>query len=229
VRGASSERDPEAETKRECRLSDLRCDKVARMLTREKKSVSRYGAKKRGWLPKPATNLLPNNDVRFANRGPCGFGECKVQNAARKRGHRVLSAEGANVDCREVEKFLKSFREKPGKSGISSTCKRLKGVGKGGDGNSLLPAAPVVFIIHLAPGKAGTHHGCGEFSGVNGTPLLRGFIFTHAPSQAGERMAGMRRDGKLERITITTLRTELANSFVARLCHRFSLPWKGFR
>jgi hypothetical protein len=107
-------------------------------------------------------------------QGVTNFGECKVQIAVGKMGHRVLSAEGANVDCREVVKILKSFREKPGKSGISSTCKRLKRVGKGWDGNSLLPAALVVFIIHVAPEEAGTHHGCGGLSGVNGTPLLCG-------------------------------------------------------
>ena len=55
------------------------------------------------------------------------------------------------------------------------------------------------FHNTMAPGVDGTHHGCGEFSGVNGTPLLRGLEFTHAPSQAGERMAGMGRKGKLER------------------------------
>ena len=32
-------------------------------------------------------------------------------------------------------------------------------------------------------GEAWTHHGCGDLSGVNGTPLLRGIEFTHAPSQ----------------------------------------------
>ena len=47
-------------------------------------------------------------------------------------------------------------------------------------------------------GEAWTHHGCGDLSGVNGTPLLRGIEFTHAPAQAGERMAGMRWKGKLE-------------------------------
>ena len=50
----------------------------------------------------------------------------------------------------------------------------------------------------MAPEEAGTHHGCGEFSGVNGTPLLRGIEFTHAPAQAGERMAEAGRGGKLE-------------------------------
>jgi hypothetical protein len=41
----------------------------------------------------------------------------------------------------------------------------------------------------MAPEEAWTHHDCGDFSGVNGTPLLRGIEFTHAPAQAGERMA----------------------------------------
>ena len=50
----------------------------------------------------------------------------------------------------------------------------------------------------MAPGKAGTHHGCGDLSGVNGTPLLRGIEFTHAPAQAGERMEGIRPKGKGE-------------------------------
>ena len=54
----------------------------------------------------------------------------------------------------------------------------------------------------MPPEEAWMHHGCGEFSGVNGTPLLRGLEFTHAPSQAGERMAGMGRKGKLERCKI---------------------------
>ena len=35
----------------------------------------------------------------------------------------------------------------------------------------------------MAPEEAWTHHGCGDLSGVNGTPLLRGIEFTHAPSQ----------------------------------------------
>jgi len=48
----------------------------------------------------------------------------------------------------------------------------------------------------MAPEEAGRHHGCGDLSGVNGTPLLRGIEFTHAPSQAGERMAGRGRKGK---------------------------------
>ena len=48
--------------------------------------------------------------------------------------------------------------------------------------------------------KVRTHHGCGEFSGVNGTPLLRGIEFTHAPSQAGERMAGRKWKGKAKRV-----------------------------
>ena len=34
----------------------------------------------------------------------------------------------------------------------------------------------------MAPGEGWTHHGGGEFSGVNGTPLLREAEFTHAPS-----------------------------------------------
>ena len=38
----------------------------------------------------------------------------------------------------------------------------------------------------MAPGEAWTHHGCGEFSGVNGTSLLREAEFTHAPSQGGK-------------------------------------------
>ena len=50
----------------------------------------------------------------------------------------------------------------------------------------------------MAPGEAGTHHGCGDLSGVNGTPLLRGVEFTHAPSQAGERMSGVGLEGKME-------------------------------
>ena len=44
----------------------------------------------------------------------------------------------------------------------------------------------------MAPEEAGAHHGYGDLSGVNGTPLLRGIEFTHAPAQAGERMAGRR-------------------------------------
>ena len=50
----------------------------------------------------------------------------------------------------------------------------------------------------MAPGEAGTHHGCGDLSGVNGTPLLRGIEFTHAPAQAGERMAKEDENRKLE-------------------------------
>ena len=38
----------------------------------------------------------------------------------------------------------------------------------------------------MAPGEAGTHHGCGDLSGVNETPLLRWIEFTHAPAQAWE-------------------------------------------
>ena len=46
-----------------------------------------------------------------------------------------------------------------------------------------------LFHKSMAPGEAGTHHGCGDLSGVNGTPLLREAEFTHGPSlQAGERM-----------------------------------------
>ena len=60
--------------------------------------------------------------------------------------------------------------------------------------------APGVFIIH-APGEGGTHHECGEFSGVNETPLLRGIEFTHVPSQAQVRMAGLEQKGKLDRTT----------------------------
>jgi hypothetical protein len=45
------------------------------------------------------------------------------------------------------------------------------------------------FHKSIAPEEAWTHHGCGEFSGVNGTPLLRGIEFTHAPAQATEMMA----------------------------------------
>ena len=37
------------------------------------------------------------------------------------------------------------------------------------------------------------------FSGVNGTPLLRGIEFTHAPSQVGKRMADRMFERKLER------------------------------
>ena len=36
--------------------------------------------------------------------------------------------------------------------------------------------------------KEVTHHGCGDLSGVNGTPLLRGIEFTHAPFQAAEEL-----------------------------------------
>jgi hypothetical protein len=48
----------------------------------------------------------------------------------------------------------------------------------------------------MAPEEAWTHHDCGDFSGVNGTPLLRGIEFTHAPAQAGERMAGRGREAR---------------------------------
>jgi hypothetical protein len=41
----------------------------------------------------------------------------------------------------------------------------------------------------MAPEEATTHHGCGDLSGVNGTPLLRGIEFTHAPAQAGDRFS----------------------------------------
>ena len=54
------------------------------------------------------------------------------------------------------------------------------------------------FHDSLAPEEAGRDHGCGDLSGVNGTPLLRGVEFTHAPSQAPERIAGSSEKGKLE-------------------------------
>ena len=50
----------------------------------------------------------------------------------------------------------------------------------------------------MAPEEAWTHHGCGDLSGVNGTPLLRGIEFTHAPAQAGETMPEMGWIGKVE-------------------------------
>ena len=50
---------------------------------------------------------------------------------------------------------------------------------------------------------------------MNGTPLLRGIEFTHAPAQAGERMAEMGRKGKLERITTTISRLPLRDPFAA--------------
>jgi hypothetical protein len=95
----------------------------------------------------------------------CGFGECKVEIAECKMGHRVLSAEDANVDCKGMEYFLKSFREKPGKSGIAATCKRLNGVGKGWEGDSLLSAAIVVFIIQWRRRKRGDTTGVVIFRG----------------------------------------------------------------
>jgi hypothetical protein len=53
----------------------------------------------------------------------------------------------------------------------------------------------------MAPGEGWTHHGCGEFSGVNETSLLREAEFTHAPSlQASDRMAGTGREGKVENL-----------------------------
>src|SRR5687768_2962803 len=55
------------------------------------------------------------------------------------------------------------------------------------------------FHNSLAPEEAGRDHGCGDLSGVNGTPLLRGIEFTHAPSQAGERMTGTGRKSKVQR------------------------------
>src|SRR5688572_26039636 len=39
-------------------------------------------------------------------------------------------------------------------------------------------------------GKRGRTTGCGDLSGVNGTPLLLGIEVTHAPAQEGKRMAG---------------------------------------
>ena len=50
----------------------------------------------------------------------------------------------------------------------------------------------------MAPEEAGTHHGCGDLSGVNGTPLLRGIEFTHAPAQAGEGWRKLGDFGKLK-------------------------------
>ena len=55
---------------------------------------------------------------------------------------------GVNVDCGGFEDFLKSFREKPGKSGIPSTCVRLNEVRKGRGWESALGTL-VAFIIHL--------------------------------------------------------------------------------
>ena len=55
---------------------------------------------------------------------------------------------GGNVDWGGIEDFLKSFREKPGKSGIASTCARLKRVRKGCDWYGAVRAL-VVFIIQL--------------------------------------------------------------------------------
>ena len=48
----------------------------------------------------------------------------------------------------------------------------------------------------MAPDEAGMHHGCGDLSGVNGTPLLRGVEFTHAPAEAGKRMGEAGLKGK---------------------------------
>jgi hypothetical protein len=95
---------------------------------------------------------------------PCGFGECIVHFAERKTGHMVSEA-GANVDCTGSRDFLKSFREKPGKSGIAGTCKRLKRVTKGWDVGSNLRAAFFVFIIQWRLGKRGHTTGVVIFRG----------------------------------------------------------------
>ena len=78
---------------------------------------------------------------KFAFRGtvqktavPCGFRECKVHIAECKMGRRRGAADGGNVDSDGFDDFLKSFRERPGKSGIPSTCVRLKWENRGCDG-----------------------------------------------------------------------------------------------
>ena len=71
----------------------------------------------------------------------------------------------AKVDCEGVKAFLESFREKPGKSGISITCERLKWVRNGWAGNLELPAATDVFIIHGAGGSGETTTGVAIFRG----------------------------------------------------------------
>ncbi len=43
---------------------------------------------------------------------------------------------------------------------------------------------------------------------VNGTPLLRGIEFTHAPAQAGERMVGVGLKGESEHRKKNQLRTD---------------------
>ena len=88
--------------------------------------------------------------------------ECSVGNG---RGW----ADGGNVDCGTIEDFLKSFREKAGKSGIASICARLNRVKMGRDEKtdsvSKLPAALVVFIIHRRLGKRGRTTGLVSFRG----------------------------------------------------------------
>jgi hypothetical protein len=56
----------------------------------------------------------------------------------------------------------------------------------------------------MAPEEAWRHHGCGDLSGVNGTPLLRGIEFTHAPAQA--RKAWLECGAKARRVTQRTQR-----------------------
>jgi hypothetical protein len=80
---------------------------------------------------------------------PSGVGECRVEVAECKMGRRRGSTDDGNVDWQGFEDFLKSFREKPGKGGISSACARLKRV-KWGHGGQWDIRALVVFIIHLA-------------------------------------------------------------------------------
>ena len=67
-----------------------------------------------------------------------------------------------------------------------------------GSGSAFEPPTPSNrFLSPSLPRGVSTQQAC-SFSGVNGTPLLRGIEFTHAPAQAATMVAGRRREGKLE-------------------------------
>jgi hypothetical protein len=57
----------------------------------------------------------------------------------------------------------------------------------------------------MSPEEAWTHHESGDLSGVNGTPLLRGIEFTHAPALAGEKDGW---NGAVSKVEITRIYAE---------------------
>src|SRR5687768_5612588 len=111
---------------------------------------------------------------------PCGFREARVEVADGRISGRTWGMVGR-----------KKVDQGPRGLNVDSQVRRPKLHGR-----RLERGAAGVFIIIAR--EARTYHGCGELSGVNGTPLLRGIEFTHVPAQAGERMAGNGPSGKAE-------------------------------